>query len=51
MEREWCLRAREAYRATFWALKRAHWEAAGHDRNDHCEGCVWTSGELPAANF
>ncbi|MDX3166007.1 DUF6207 family protein [Streptomyces scabiei] len=39
-EREWCLRAREAYRAAFWELKRAHREAAGHDRNEQCEGCT-----------
>jgi hypothetical protein len=51
VEREWCLRAREAYRAAFWALKRAHWEAAGHDRNDRCDGCVWPSEQMPAANF
>ncbi|MFG3336955.1 DUF6207 family protein [Streptomyces tendae] len=51
VEREWCLRARETYRAAFWALKQAHWEAAGHDRNDHCEGCVWPSGGMPAASF
>ncbi|MEU5476904.1 DUF6207 family protein [Streptomyces mirabilis] len=50
-EREWCLRAREAYRAAFWELKRAHWEAAGHDRNERCPDCTWPSGQLPAANF
>lgn len=50
-EREWCLRAREAYRAAFWELKREHWKTAGHDRNDLCEGCTWPSGERPDASF
>lgn len=50
-EREWCLRAREAYRAAFWELKRAHYEASGHDRNGWCADCTWPSGQRPAARF
>ncbi|KMS86698.1 hypothetical protein ACZ91_35385 [Streptomyces regensis] len=50
-ERQWCLRAREVYRAAFWELKRVHYATAGHDRNGQCSDCTWPSGQQPAATF
>ncbi|MGA5869895.1 DUF6207 family protein [Streptomyces cinereoruber] len=50
-EQQECLRAREAYRAAFWALKRRHQEEAGHGREDRCEGCTWPRGQRPPAAF
>jgi hypothetical protein len=50
-EREACERARASYRAAFWELKNAHYETAGHTRDERCEGCTWPSGQQPAVNF
>ncbi|MGW7201025.1 DUF6207 family protein [Streptomyces chryseus] len=50
-ERHWCLRARQMYTEAFWAMKRAHQEAAGHGRDEQCGGCTWLAGEQPAAHF
>ncbi|MFJ1742634.1 DUF6207 family protein [Streptomyces microflavus] len=39
-EREVCRQIRDAYREAFWAMKRRHWEEAGHGRNDGCDDCA-----------
>lgn len=39
-ERQECTQVRQMYREAFWAMKRRHWDEAGHGRNDGCDGCA-----------